>query len=311
MLYQELIKEFQVSEDVFVGIDKVVLSPKCADCKQGFAMMLGVRDSLKAIEGPDLRIKHHQKSSGAIWVARLRNADKKRILTLVVGVYGGHPYVHLVFNPSKLNADDWFWVELCVFSCFDQSLNWLFQNAIVKKIELYIDLIGVDIHGVIPVTSRKIFRKNYAGKTSVTIYLGTRTNRFSLAVYDKRQHLLDTTKTTIPHALTRVEARLILESMTLRDLAEGKLKDPLTGSVFILSPKALEDFCLVYKGKGLYEQIEQEGTLAGFNLPARKHMVEALPSRCISQWKSHDAWPILLKMFRHFFPDLGGLPYNF
>lgn len=272
-------------------------------------MVLSARSALLECQDSAIKVKEFTKIGRRFCVARIFNSQKKRVLTIVVGTWGKYPYAHVIFNPSRLDAADWLHIEQWVLYVFDRPLKWLLHHGVVRRIEFYADLTGIEMETVVPITTRKIFRYDYTGKTSKTIYLGKRASAFSLAVYDKRQHLIDTNAPAPQHGLIRVEARMSFKSKTLRDLAEGNLVSPWD-AIFILNPAALHRFCALYKATCLDEQLRQEGTLSTLNPYARKDMAARLPEFCTPQWRPEDTWAAQQAMLMLIFPDLGGRPYH-
>ncbi|MBU9491755.1 replication initiation factor domain-containing protein [Burkholderia multivorans] len=313
MLNQSVISALQYGNDIFVGIDRVELSvPLGEDKALKYKQMRNVRERFTDGTYPEPKIRQGKFSNSNAWIAGFSKPGNgnTRILTIIAGATCGNPYVKLRLNPSKLLCDDWFFIELWTISLFDESLDSLMKRCTVSTIEIYADVRDIPHDAVLPIWQYKLEKHVYIGKTSRTIYGGTRKSKLSIACYDKRQQLADTNGPYLPIPVTRVEVRLHPTGITLRDMAEGNLPNPFYGRIFVTTPALLKKFCALYKSDSLLDQLLAHCSLNGINKYAKKNMANRLPEYCIPAWKPEKFWLSIQEMLKRFFPDLSGQLYS-
>lgn len=313
MLNQSVINLFQYGNDIFVGIDKVELSLPLGEEKAlKYKQMMSIRERFTDGTYPEPKVRLRKFSNGKAWVAGFSNPDKgsTHILTIIAGATCGSPYVKLRLNPSKLLCEDWLLIELWAVSVFDEPLDSLMKRCTVSTIEIYADIQDIPHDGLIPIWLYKLEKHVYFGKTSRTIYAGTRKSKLSIACYDKRQQLTDTKGQHASAPLTRIEVRLHPTGMTLRHISEGNLPDPFFGRIFVMTLAQLKRFCKLYKSEGLLDHLMDHCSLNGINKHAKGNMATRLSEYCVPAWRPEKFWPAIQEMLKRFFPDLGGQSYS-
>lgn len=229
MLNQSVIDTFQPIQGVRIGIDKVALSiPLAKGGTHDYATKCHLGSEI-------LNSEHHPKikktsklGHSAVEGKYFDPTGQRKILTVVVGTVWGRPYCQFVFNPNRLVSTDWQTIEEILCTCFEQGLCHLLENGVIRKLELSLDLANTSMSKLVTIGSRIMSgATDYKG----TQYLGKRNSRLSVATYDKSKQLADVEGIHIGHVLTRIEARLVLPTHTLLDVAEGQVTSPW-GDIF-------------------------------------------------------------------------------
>lgn len=224
MLNQTVISHFQPITDLKIGIDKVVLGyPLVKGNEKDYAQYFYLKQEIES-GVYKCKIKVCKKAGYTASIGQyFDESGKRRILTIVAGIVWGNPYCQFVFNPNRLTGTDWEIIQGILSTCFMHGLKTLLEESHIRKLELNIDFENTPPTMLITIASRiRSGVTDFKG----TKYQGKRTSSLSVATYDKATQLSKVEGITLPHALTRVEARLIKPTCTLLDLAEGQVANP-------------------------------------------------------------------------------------
>lgn len=311
MLNQSVIASFQPISGVHIGIDKVALGiPLVVNGNKNYWMKFHLeKEILNSIH--DLQIKMISKSGNSATIGRYFNATgNRRILTIVAGTAWGNPYCQFVFNPNRLSAADWQTIEEILCFCFNYGLSDLLEKGIIRKLELSADFKNISPSDSVILASRiKSGATNFKG----TMYCGNRNSPLSVAMYDKAKQLAALEGISLPHALTRIEARLVLPKQTLLGIAEGKIRNPWE-RIFHISPNALKKVCSKFfsEAKTSANKIVEFGlpyVLSGLTTKDRKEFLRLLCVHAHPDYNPQRIWEAQTQMIRRFFPQFGGVKF--
>ncbi|SDR10839.1 replication initiation factor domain-containing protein [Pseudoxanthomonas sp. CF125] len=126
-------------------------------------------------------------------------------------------YSWVTFNPSKVAADDWGYLNAYLGLMYDYGFQSLWQKAGLKQADIAIDVEGEQFSDYIFVDRR--LRTGDASLESVgSTYLGFSNGQRMFNIYDKAKQLSDIHGITLPAPRLRIEARLRRPSILLNSL---------------------------------------------------------------------------------------------
>lgn len=147
--------------------------------------------------------------------------DSKCDLLMCAGINHGSMYVRFEFNAAKLSPEGWEALHMVFTPIFEDGYKTAYENFRINYLEVAVDFEDVEFGKIYIIDNKtKEFNDNYKMKGSV--YYGTKKSKRSLIIYDKAKQLKDVKGEILGHPLLRIESRLRLPQIKLKDLATIK-----------------------------------------------------------------------------------------
>lgn len=207
--------------------------------------------------------------------------DGSHVTTVTVGLCFGTPVISYSFNPNKLTDAGLIEFDVLLSMTLPHGYGSLYTEGVISRCEFYIDVDGV------PYGSLALLDKGKRRTTRYddTTYNGTRHSDLVGAMYNKAEQL------KINAHRTRIETRIRQRDVTLQQVVESGIKNPL--SPFLVVPaSALTLIANEWEhDPTLANRIAKDGLYGGIKNPsARKAVTKRLEELVVPWWDPEKIW---------------------
>jgi hypothetical protein len=223
--------------------------------------------------------------------------DGTHLCTFSLGFSWGTGVINFEFNPSKLTSDNFSEIAGLLTNAFFDHYDELFAQGVVSHAEFYADVAGEEFSNLVLIDSGRRTPKGYKGTT----YHGTRNSPLVTTLYDKAK------QQNSDGQLVRIEARLNRRDISLRDLVEQDLFNPLSTCVLV-EAAAMQSLSKKWKCPLLANDIIELGLYrAVVNKHSRKAILAYLREQMVSWWQPEVFWAAHRKLLLKLRPGHAGV----
>jgi hypothetical protein len=213
-------------------------------------------------------------------------------------------YVRFEFNVAKLSPEGWEELHLIFTPIFEDGYKTAYENLRVNYLEIAVDFQNVEFSKIYIIDNKtKEFNDNYKMKGS--LYYGTKKSKRSLIIYDKAKQLKDVKNEILGHPLLRIESRLRLSQIKLKDLAN--IKNPfLPLRIFDINKQhslLSTPLWKAYQKRIQLEGLDAQSAYLSFKPIERQALENPIHLSRHEWWEPKKAWELAISKFSILTPN--------
>lgn len=230
--------------------------------------------------------------------------DAQCNLHIVAGFTHGNLYAKFEFNVAKLSKEGWEQLYLVFLLLFEDGYKAAYGNLRVDYIEIAVDFKNVEFSQVNAIDN-KVKELNDLYLDEGSFYYGAKKSKRVIFMYDKAQQLKKIKDITLGYSLLRVEARLRIPKIKLKNITE--INNPfLPFRIFDVSkdmPYAAGPLWAKYKKLVEVEGMHAQIAYLIFNPIERQALDLRFALRSSEWWEPKKAWELAIKEFAILIPQ--------
>lgn len=230
--------------------------------------------------------------------------DEQCYLHIVAGITHGQLYARFEFNVAKLSKDGWEELYLIFVHLFEDGYKTAYENLRVDYMEIAVDFKGIEF-SQINVIDNRVKEFNEDKKSDGSIYYGAKKSKRGFIIYDKAKQLMDDQNLILGYPLLRVESRLRLPKIKVKDMAG--IKNPfLPLRIFDVSKNptnASGPLWKKYRNLVETEGLDAQAAYLLFNPIERQALDLRIALRRHEWWEPKKAWELAIKEFATLTPQ--------
>lgn len=230
--------------------------------------------------------------------------DEQCDLLIVAGITHGHLYARFEFNVAKLSQEGWEELYLIFVHLFEDGYKTAYENFRVDYMEIAVDFKGIEFKQINAIDN-KVKEFNEVYKPEGSIYYGAKKSKRGFILYDKAKQLMDVQNLILGYPLLRVESRLRLPKIKLKDMAV--IKNPfLPLRIFDVSKNptnASGPLWKKYRNLVEAEGLDAQAAYLLFNPIERQALDLRIALRRHEWWEPKKAWELAIKEFATLTPQ--------
>ena len=227
--------------------------------------------------------KHLMKNKTMRYI--IKDEDGNYCFEFHLGQIAGTRIINLQINPSKMSQSAKAELDGLLSVTFYNGYQEFYNRAVISKLELYVDILDVDISEYVLIDLGRRQKTDYENTT----YLGKRNSRLTMASYDKAKQL------KMEATIHRYECRISNRNLYFKNYIEKEQKNPFMNFVLI----AKQDLQLIALKKGgpkFAAKLEDLGLYrATANKFARESIKQELLNCRVSWWDVDIFWNTIIE----------------